>query len=189
MVLDPEDGDQYGYFILRPESDEFQLVGGRITYAKALAAHSDSGTVPVVHISGIATGSPTETSFGGVPSFRAASYPTSGSGKIIKVRVGTTYDRGGTNIPAAPDGGASAFLFELVGVQSGYTVGGSTEYSVNAWTFSEGGQLISVDGTTAPFLQDLLTDIKIWRLPGTWEPSEPPPPAFWTSFVGSREII
>lgn len=190
MVLDPEDGDQYGYFILRPESDEFQLVGGRVTYAEALAAHSDPDTVPVVHISGIATGSPTETHFGGVPSFRDASYPTSGSGKIIEVSVEVTYDRGGTNIPTAPDGGASIFLIELAGTQSGYTVGRSTEYSVNAWTFDEGGQLISVGGTTAPFLQDLLTDIKIWRLSGIWDPSEPPPPApaFWTNILGAMEI-
>ena len=190
MVLDPEDGDQYGYFILRPELDEFQLVGGRVTYAEALAAYSDSGTVPVVHISGIVTGSPTETSFGGVPSFQLETYHTSDSGKIIEVIVGTTYDRGGTGIPTDLDGGASIFLFELVGGQSGYTVGGSTEYSVNAWTFSEGGQLISVGGTTAPFLQDLLTDIKIWRLSGIWDPSEPPPPqpAFWTNFLGAREI-
>lgn len=190
MVLDPEDGDQYGYFILRPESDEFQLVGGRVTYAEALAAHSDSDTVPVVHISGIVTGSPTETSFGGVPSVLFSGYPTSGSGKIIEASVGITYDRGGTNIPTAPDGGSSVLLIELVGDQSGYTVDVSTEYSVNAWTFSEGGQLISVGGTTAPFLQDLLTDIKIWRLSGIWDPSEPPPPppAFWTNILGSREI-
>lgn len=190
MILDEEDGDQYGYFILRPESDEFQLVGGRVTYAEALAAHSDPDTVPVMHISGIATGSPTETSFGGVPSFKYSSYPTSGSGKIIEVSVGITYDRGGTNIPTAPDGGASVLLIELVGDQPGYTVDVSTEYSVNAWTFSEGGQLISVGGTTAPFLQDLLTDIKIWRLSGIWDPSEPPPPppAFWTNILGAREI-
>lgn len=190
MVLDPEDGDQYGYFILRPESDEFQLVGGRVTYAEALAAHSDPDTVPVMHISGIATGSPTETYFGGVPSVRFSGYPTSGSGKIIEASVGITYDRGGTNIPTAPDGGSSVLLIELVGDQSGYTVDVSTEYSVNAWTFSEGGQLISVGGTTAPFLQDLLTDIKIWRLSGIWDPSEPPPPppAFWTNILGAREI-
>ena len=188
MILDEEDGDQYGYFILRPELFVDPLVGERVTYAEALAAHSDPGTVPMVHISGIATGSPTETSFGGVPSFLSAEYPID-SEKIIVVRVKTTYDRGGTNAPTAPDGGSSVFLVELAGVQAGYTVDDSTEYSVSAETSADAGQFLRVGGNTAPFLQDLLTDIKIWRLSGTWEPPEPPPPAFWTNFLGSREIL
>lgn len=190
MILDEEDGDQYGYFILRPESDEFQLVGGRVTYAEALAAHSDSDTVPVVHISGIATGSPTETSFGGVPSFKFTEYYLD-SEKIRHVYVVTTYDGGGTGIPSDPDdGGVSVFLVELAGVQAGYAVGDSTEYSVGAGSNSEGGQILYVYSNTAPFLQDLLTDIKIWRLSGIWDPSEPPepPPQFWTNILGAREI-
>ena len=187
MILDEETGDQYGYFILRPELFVDPLVGERVTYAEALAAHSDPGTVPMVHISDIATGWPSETSFGGVPSFLYTWYAK--TEKIFAVGVETTYDRGGTDVLTAPDGGSSVFLVELAGVQAGYTVDDSTEYSVRAVASADGGQTIRVGSNAAHSLQDLLTDIKIWRLSGTWEPPEPPTPAFWTNFLGSREIL
>lgn len=189
MILDKEDGDNYGYFILRPELAVYPLVGERVTYAEAFAAHSASGTVPIVHISGIATGSPVVTSFGGVPSLLLAQFPLDYGPpeKIIAADITTTYDMGGSNVASDPDGGASVFLVEIMGNTTGYEVGDSSSYGVSATVGSDGGQFLYIGGYAAPYLLSL-TDIKIWRISGLLVPPVPQPPAFWTSFIGSREI-
>ena len=189
MVLDPEDGGQYGYFILRPVYGE-ALSGERVGYATALGVYSGASTVELVQIDDIDTDYISVTKFGGVPwCIDASSFATGDPSKTIIVEAVITYDGGGIGWHDAPDGGESVFLVELVGNQSYFDVydgSGTQSAYLEAFVMSDGGQYVRVYKTDAPPLQDTIWTIKIWRVGGTptIEPTE-----FWTGFVGSREII
>ena len=83
-------------------------------------------------------------------------------------------------------GGASKFLVALygdgacdVGVEKGATV------RIAHYISGDGGQYINLSGPPDRDLDARITRIVIWRVEG-----DPPEPSdFWTSFVGSREII
>ena len=189
MVLDPEDGDQVAYFILRPEYGVNPCPGERVNYETALGFHSSVGVVDVAHITGIDTGVISTTTFSGTPSCLYAQGYESG-GVLVTVEARITYDGGGTNVPTDPDGGASVFLVQIIGNVSGFIVleSDGDEY-VTASTMADGGQSVVVHGGgIIPLPTSLWGGIKIWRVV---EGGTPPPtqPEFWTSFVGSREII
>lgn len=191
MVLDPEDGDQYAYFILRPEYgvSPYPCPGERVNYETALGFYSSAGVVDVAHITGIDTGTISTTTFSGTPScLFAQGYENEGILATVEAQI--TYDGGGTNVPTDPDGGASVFLVQLSGNVSGFIVleSDGDEY-VTASTMADGGQSVVVyGGGIIPLQTSLWGGIKIWRVV---EGDTPPPtqPEFWTSFVGSREII
>ena len=189
MVLDPKDGDQYGYFILRPEYGVYPCPGERVDYETALGFHSSAGAVDVAHITGVDTGTISTTTFSGTPSCLYAQEYTSDD-VVTTVEAQITYDGGGTSTPTAPDGGASVFLVQISGNVSGFIVleSDGDEY-VTAATMADGGQSVLVyGGGIIPLQTSLWGGIKIWRVA---EGGTPPPtrPEFWTSFVGSREII
>ena len=189
MVLDPEDGDQVAYFILRPEYGVYPCPGERVNYETALGFHSSAGVVDVAHITEIDEDGFNTTTFSGTPSCRdAQGYGPDDVLTTVEVRI--TYDRGGTNVPTDPDGGASVFLVQIIGNVSGFNVLESDmdEY-VTASTMVDGGQSVFVHGEgIIPLQTSLWGGIKIWRVT---EGGTPPPtrPEFWTSFVGSREIV
>lgn len=191
MVLDPEDGAQYGYFILRPVYGG-ALSGERVDYVTALEAYSGASTVEVAQITGIDTGSISTVTFGGVPRCLSVSdYSGGDPPKIASVEATITYDGGGANAPTDPDGGGSVFLVELVGNQSHFSVhdGSGTQFAyLEASVMADGGQSVFVYESGVLSLQDTIWTIKIWRVTeGGTPPTEPT--EFWTSFVGSREII
>jgi hypothetical protein len=111
-----------------------------------------------------------------------------------------SYAGGGRNVPMDPDGGVNAWLVEVTATDaSGFGVDSSALFTVECGASSDGGQSVGVGtsayangdpwGTFVP-LQDVLTRLQFWRIPTRIWPDDPdPPPNFWTSFVGSHEII
>ena len=191
MILDEEDGDQYGYFILRPVYGE-ALSGERVDYVTALGVYSGASTVEVAQITGIDTGSISTVTFGGAPQcLYVNDYSEGAPPEIVSVEATITYDGGGTSVPTGPDGGGSVFLVELMGNQSYFDVydgSGTQSAYLHAAVMADGGQSVVVNENGVLSLQDTIGTIKIWRVTeGDTPPTEPT--EFWTSFVGSREIV
>ena len=112
---------------------------------------------------------------------------------VAGVSFATSYDGGSENVETYSDGGASQFLFELIGVSAhDYVVDGTgsdADYILNAVSGADGGQYISLHGPANDSPRSVgVSTVKVWRVEGVVPPPQPTP-EFWTSFIGSREII
>lgn len=103
----------------------------------------------------------------------------------IEIRM--TYDNWyWDDMPVGPIHGASKFLVELQGPKAAdFEHSYGVPYSIHHYISDDGGQSIALESSSNDILT-ALTNIKIWRVE-SFQISEPP--NFWTSFIGSHEII
>ena len=194
MELSPSAPDVAYYLCGEPAPDGAPdtFTRAKIDRSFAVMAHSSEGVVAVVDVNNFNL-DPLEydvTTFDGVVPFLRYEDAGDNGGGIVEVNFRTSYDRGGVNIEDDVDGGASQFLMEITGASAhDFTVrarddsyGASPE--IKAFSGNDGGQYVSLIGYTTAFG---ITRIKLWRVAGSLPP--PPPSNFWTSFIGSREII
>ena len=209
-----------GYFILYPkawwEDDPYLGTSGALTRSQAaeLVAHPDTIATADIYgfdwsyapSSGLPLGAVTWTNLS--PEFFV--YPDQiptpnvtcdwGGGAPYDCAGWTlawfsAYAGGGTNTPEDPDGGVNALLVEVTATDpSRFTVDEDGDYLLHWSASSDGGQgfLLNTFGQygQATPLQDVLTRLKVWRLPTRiWPTPEEPPAEFWTSFVGAHEIV
>lgn len=111
------------------------------------------------------------------------------NGNTSFIEVNMTYDNG-TWDDGGPPFQASNFLVELQGPDvASFVIDSDAPLGITHYVSSDGGQSIYLNSTVAALFANL-TRIKIWRavvFPG--DPGPEPPSNFWTSFIGSREII
>ena len=157
------------------------------------------GSVDVAHITGLDTVSPAGVGFAGTPHLRSSDAPdyfyfyAEPDDTVAGVSFATSYDGGSENVETDSDGGASQFLFELIGVSAhDYVVdgtGSNADYILNAFSGADGGQYIFLYGPANDSPRSVgVSTVKVWRVEGVVPPPQPTP-EFWTSFIGSREII
>lgn len=170
----------------------------KVDRATAAATLAGEGTVAVADINNINLPGYDVTTFAGVVTLRDGGGPPEdwvyvdvGEDGIAYIAFATSYDKGGFNIEHSIDGGVSQYLMEITGATAhDFTVRARDDFSetspgIKAFSGDDGGQYLSLFGYT-----DIIdiTRIKLWRVGGVV--SEPGPPSnFWTSFVGSHEII
>lgn len=117
-----------------------------------------------------------------------ASSPTIEGGEFWGII--TTYDNGyWDDMPPGESLAPSVFLVELQGPNAGdFVVQGDT-FGVYHDVSADGGQVIYLNSPIGG-LTTGLTRIRIWRTGGfPGGPLPEPPSNFWTSFIGSHEII
>lgn len=159
--------------------------GSAVSYADAVSAASASGARDVADLSApdlIDSTSATEH-----PMLLGAPSPNE-DGKIWEIR--TTYDNGyWDDMPPGESFAPSYFLVELQGPNAGdFVVQGDT-FGVYHYVSEDGGQYIYLKSSIGG-LATGLTRIRIWRTGGfPGDPLPEPPSNFWTSFIGSHEII
>lgn len=110
----------------------------------------------------------------------------------------SAYAGGGINTPMDLDGGINAMLVEVTVTDAAdlLRIGAgplsvSDDFRILCSAGPDGGQAFSVRANNLTPISDfdeVFARIKVWRLPTRIWPVEPPA-EFWTSFVGSREII
>lgn len=179
MVVDPG-GAYFGFY-----SDFGDVSRGEVvTYSTAVASAAAAGARPVADVL-----IPADLGAPAVLSGHPHILQFDGTGGYIELR--TTYDNGYWG-----DGGdastykASNFLVELLGPDaSSFIVGDTGALSASHYVSSDGGQYIYVRSESGTLLSSL-TRMKVWRavvFPG--DPIPEPATAFWTGFIGAREIV
>ena len=169
----------------------------KVDRATAAATHAGEGTVAVADINNINLPGYDVTTFAGVVTLRDEGGPPEdwvyvnvGVDGITGISFATSYDGGGFNTEDDVGGGASQFLMEITGVTAhDFTVRARNDLpgtypGIGAFSNDYGGQHLGLSGYTGSID---ITRIKLWRVAGSAPP--PPPSNFWTSFIGSREII
>lgn len=107
----------------------------------------------------------------------------------------SAYSGGGTGTPTDPGGGVNALLIEVTATSpSALALFVVDEYADDTFllsvsAFFDGGQSFDLfsRGLARSQLDTSLTRLKVWRTPTRIWPVDPA--AFWTDFIGSREII
>lgn len=194
------DGPNVAYYLAGQPFDTGAPDLARVHISRAQAEGMVGGSVDVAHITGLDTVSPAGVGFAGVPHLRSSDapehfyYATEPDDTVAGFSFATSYDGGSESVEADSDGGASQFLFELVGVSAhDYTVpayadGADTDYQLRAYSGSDGGQYISLYGPADDSPRSVgVSTVKVWRVDG-FVPPTPPTPKFWTAFVGSKEF-
>ena len=192
------DGPNVAYYLAGQPFDPDAPDLERMQISRAQAEGMVGGAVDVAHITGLDTASPAGVGFAGTPHLRSFDAPdyfffdTGPDDTVAGVSFATTYDGGSEDVEAASDGGASQFLFELIGVSAhDYSVRIDTPsyYVLRADSGADGGQYISLYNISADSPRSVgVSTVKVWRVEGVVPPPQPTP-EFWTSFVGSREIV
>ena len=153
--------------------------GEAVSYSTAVASAGAAGSRDVLDLA-IPDDLGNPTILSGHPSVLNAS----GSGSNISIT--TTYDNGyWGDAPSGPFK-PSNFLVELQGPSADqFVVSDDAVFGITHHVSEDGGQYISLSSSNDELLTGL-TRIKLWRaevFPGDGLAE------FWTSFVGSREII
>jgi hypothetical protein len=145
----------------------------------ASAADTDSRDVAALEVPGdVGAGTPFSTHPKLVSFF--------GSGSLLKIAL--TYDNGIWG-DSEPPWQPSNFLVELQGSQAGLFVvdnTASSPFAIYHYVSSDDGQAIYLYSSDEELFSGL-TSIRIWR--ADVFPGDLPPGPFWTSFIGSHEII
>lgn len=173
MAVDPG-GAYFGFY-----SDFDDVYRGEvISYEDAVASAAAAGARDVADIAIPSSG--VDEPSGPHPQLiffsQAASY----------IEVRTSYDNGfweGSGWVPQP----SFFLVEILGPEAhSFEIAPfGVPLGINHYVSSDGGQVIELSSTTDALLT-ALTRIKVWR--AEIFPGDDPPSAFWTDFIGSREV-
>lgn len=168
------------YFWLYSDFDDVSR-GGAVPYATAVASAGAAGSRDVLDLV-----IPDDLGSPNILSGHPIVLYVSGGGSNIGIR--TTYDNGWWG--DAPDGPfkPSNFLVELQGPSATQFVVDGAVFSITHYVSEDGGQSIYLSSSNGELLTGL-TRVRLWRaeiFPGD-DPATPT--EFWTSFVGSREIV
>lgn len=108
----------------------------------------------------------------------------------LSISFGLSYDQGfWDDHPGYPFmGGGSKLIVAVYGQAQDFVTTDEIEDWYHIWHYvsADGGQTVKLDGiaNAPPNPPEVFDRIIIWRVAG-----DPAQPEFWTSFVGSREII
>lgn len=154
--------------------------GEIINYGSALATAAAAGTRDVADLS--------------IPGDFGAPTVLSGHPKVLtftgtgsKIALGTSYDNG-IDLDGTPPFVESEFLVELQGAAADAFVAGSVglPYAISQYVSADNGQSIDLQSSVGGLLTGV-SGMKVWRVAGL-TPGDDPVPAFWTEFIGTREI-
>lgn len=165
------------YFGLYSDFDDVGR-GEAVSYSTAVASAGAAGSRDVLDLA-IPDDLGNPTILSGHPSVLSAS----GGGSTITIT--TTYDNGWWGDAPSGQFKPSIFLVELQGPSADQFAVDGAVFGITHYVSADGGQSIYLSSSNDELLTGL-TRIKLWRaeiFPGD-DLAE-----FWTSFIGSREII
>lgn len=197
------DGPDVAYYLAGEAFESGAPELARVQISRAQAEGMVGGSVDVAYITGLDTATPLGVGFGGVPHLRDLYapdwfyfyYDPDPGDAPAGFSFATCYDGGSEDTEVSLGGGASQFLFELVGpsansyVALGFSGTPEEDYELRAFSGADGGQYISLDAPPGISPRHVgLTTVKVWRVDG-FVPPAPPAQKFWTSFIGAKEIV